>query len=509
MAGPNESTHRIDDPALLAGDPFPHYRELRSRPGLQRDAAAGLWVATRLDDVVALSRDSATFCSSRGVLPADLQRQLMPRESIIYMDPPEHAKYRKLVQPAFAPGRLRALEADIRRIVRELLAAVEPGVEVDFVAEFSSPLPIIVIAEMLGVPGSDRDRFKTWSDAVIEAGTEGEPSPGTATGATAAAPAAAPSQAASQRQAPTSLQTSTGELSGPDPSSQNRKLTADADRAAALGSETALAPASPEPATTLVAANVNSATINPPATGSLAMPWLVTGALAATTAAAAASAAPTPWAPPATQAATPEPTTPSAAQQEMVAAAGEALAPPVQQKTAQRTQPTAPEVTLIPEVVDEPELFEVHQADPRLAEELDLTVMEPEPPIAMTAAEIVELPSTSLSAAAAIASAAILGTTTGPAAEAKTPTPLTWQEKQTIKPESGAESAPGHQLSAAPGESQSLLSLTGEALDTAAEPDVLFELFRNPPAPVEEEDPELLLGLLRVLVSAESAGDGG
>ena len=350
---------------------------------------------------------------------------------------------------------------------------------------------------------------KPVSPAVIEAGTEGEPSPGTATGATAAAPAAAPSQAASQRQAPTSLQTSTGELSGPDPSSQNRKLTADADRAAALGSETALAPASPEPATTLVAANVNSATINPPATGSLAMPWLVTGALAATTAAAAASAAPTPWAPPATQAATPEPTTPSAAQQEVVAAAGEALAPPVQQKTAQRTQPTAPEVTLIPEVVDEPELFDVHQADPRLAEELDLTVMEPEPPIAMTAAEIVELPSTSLSAAAAIASAAILGTTTGPAAEAKTPTPLTWQEKQTIKPESGAESAPGHQLSAAPAEPQSLLSLTGEALDTAAEPDVLFELFRNPPAPVEEEDPELLLGLLRVLVSAESAGDGG
>ena len=199
-----------------------------------------------------------------------------------------------------------------------------------------------------------------------------------------------------------------------------------------------------------------------------------------------------------------------------VATAGEALITPLAQPSAPEEQPSAPlaqpsalDVTLIPEVVEEPELFEVHQADPLRAEELDLTVIEPEPPIPVTAAEIVELPSTSLSAAAAIASAAILGTTTGPAAEAKTPTPLTWQEKQTIKPESGAESAPGHQLSAAPGESQSLLSLTGEALDTAAEPDVLFELFRNHPAPVEEEDPELLLGLLRVLVSAESAGDGG
>jgi len=166
---------RIDDPEFLSGDPFPVYRALRERPGLWRDEAAGLWVATRLDQVVGISRDPATFCSSRGVLPSDRQRTLMPRESVLYIDPPDHAKYRKLVQPVFAPGRLRALEARVREIVRGLLDEIEPGREVDFVPAVSVPLPLVVIAEMLGVPAADRERFEQWSDAVIEAGTRQTP----------------------------------------------------------------------------------------------------------------------------------------------------------------------------------------------------------------------------------------------------------------------------------------------------------------------------------------------
>ncbi|MFM7141254.1 MAG: cytochrome P450, partial [Alphaproteobacteria bacterium] len=166
---------RIDDPDLLSGDPFPFYRELRARPGLWRDDEAGLWVATRLEHVVSISRDPATFCSSRGVLPSDRQRTLTPRESVLYIDPPDHGKYRKLVQPVFAPGRLRVLEAHVRDIVRGLLDAIPPGEEVEFVSAFSVPLPLVVIAEMLGVPAADRDRFKIWSDAVIEAGTRQTP----------------------------------------------------------------------------------------------------------------------------------------------------------------------------------------------------------------------------------------------------------------------------------------------------------------------------------------------
>jgi cytochrome P450 len=165
----------LDDPGFHAGDPFPAFRRLRAEPGLHWHATPGFWAIVRHQDVTAISRDPETFCSSRGILLSDLQRPIMPRQSITYIDPPEHAKYRKLVQPAFSPGRLRELEAEIRRITRELLDAIEPDTPIDLVDAFSAQLPMLVIAKMLGVPGSDRARFKRWSDAIIDAGTDATP----------------------------------------------------------------------------------------------------------------------------------------------------------------------------------------------------------------------------------------------------------------------------------------------------------------------------------------------
>src|SRR5512134_3835390 len=150
----------LHDPEFHAADPYPAFRRLRAEAPVHWHPTPGVWVLSRHEDVVAVSRDPATFCSSRGVLLSDLQRPIMPRQSIIYIDPPEHAKYRKLVQPAFSPGRLRALETWIRGLARELVAAIEPGRAFDLVDTFSSQLPLLVIAEMLGVPGSDREQFK-------------------------------------------------------------------------------------------------------------------------------------------------------------------------------------------------------------------------------------------------------------------------------------------------------------------------------------------------------------
>src|SRR5690606_389058 len=116
--------------------------------------------------------DPETFCSSRGTLLSDISRPIIPRQSVLYIDPPEHTKYRKLVQPAFSPGRLRALERWIRDTTRALLDAIPDPSSVEFVSAFAAELPLLVIAEMLGVPGSDRDRFKRWSDATIAAGTD-------------------------------------------------------------------------------------------------------------------------------------------------------------------------------------------------------------------------------------------------------------------------------------------------------------------------------------------------
>jgi cytochrome P450 len=165
----------LHDPAFHAGDPFPWFRRLRATPGLYWHETPGFWAVTRHADVTAISRDPATFCSSRGTLLSDLQRPIMPRQSIIYIDPPEHVRYRKLVQPAFSPGRLRVLEGQIRDLARQLLDAIEPNQPIDFVEAFAAELPILVIAHLLGVPASDHARFKQWSDAIIEAATEQTP----------------------------------------------------------------------------------------------------------------------------------------------------------------------------------------------------------------------------------------------------------------------------------------------------------------------------------------------
>ena len=107
----------LHDPRFLAGDPFPAFRRLRAEAPVYWHPTPGFWALARHEDIVAVSRDPATFCSSRGILLSDIERPVMPRQSIIYIDPPEHAKYRKLVQPAFSPGRLRSLEDRIAATV--------------------------------------------------------------------------------------------------------------------------------------------------------------------------------------------------------------------------------------------------------------------------------------------------------------------------------------------------------------------------------------------------------
>jgi cytochrome P450 len=165
----------LHDPAFHAGDPFPAFRRLRAGGGVHWCESPGFWAVSTHRAVTAVSRDPATFCSSRGVLLSDLQRPIMPRQSIIYIDPPEHTKYRKLVQPAFSPGRIKSLEARIREVTRTLLDVIEAGRPVEFVETFAARLPLLIIADMLGVPGSDRETFKRWSDLIIDAGTEPTP----------------------------------------------------------------------------------------------------------------------------------------------------------------------------------------------------------------------------------------------------------------------------------------------------------------------------------------------
>jgi cytochrome P450 len=165
----------LHDPDFYAGDPFPAYRWLRAEAPVYWHDTPGFWAVTRYEDVIAVSRDPAAFCSSQGTMLADLTRPIMPRQSILYIDPPDHVKYRKLVQPGFSPSRLKQLEPHVRQLARALAADIDTGTAVDFVDGFAARLPLLVIAEMLGVPASDRAQFQRWSDLIIEVTTEQTP----------------------------------------------------------------------------------------------------------------------------------------------------------------------------------------------------------------------------------------------------------------------------------------------------------------------------------------------
>lgn len=161
----------LDDPAFWAGDVEPVLAQLRAESPVFWYDPGKFWTLTRHADVLSVSKDPSTFCSSQGVLMNDRSRVVAATDSILYIDPPTHSRYRKLVSAGFTARRVAALEEQVRRIARELLDAATPGEEIDLVETFAAPLPLLVIAELIGVPGSDRGQFRIWSDAVMEAAT--------------------------------------------------------------------------------------------------------------------------------------------------------------------------------------------------------------------------------------------------------------------------------------------------------------------------------------------------
>ncbi len=120
----------------------------------------------RHQDVQALLRDPAQW-SNFFPLPPGMERPGDMPPSMLGVDPPEHTRLRGLVSQAFTPRMIRRLEARLHAIAHELLDEALREREVDLVAALTYPLPVVVIAEMIGIPIADRGRFKAWSDALV------------------------------------------------------------------------------------------------------------------------------------------------------------------------------------------------------------------------------------------------------------------------------------------------------------------------------------------------------
>lgn len=173
--GTDELTTLLFSDGFLANDPFPHLARLRAEAPVAFAPDPGVWVLSRHAEVMAAARDPATFCSGKGILLSEIGVDYDTPPTIMHTDPPDHTRYRKLVQPAFSPAALRAWEPAIRARagagVAELLAAGD-GAAVDVVATLAVPYPLQVIADLLGIPDADWPRFYDWSEAAIPGATD-------------------------------------------------------------------------------------------------------------------------------------------------------------------------------------------------------------------------------------------------------------------------------------------------------------------------------------------------
>lgn len=156
-------------------DPFDGYRHQRETASVAFDPMRHLWSVYGYDDVQRVLSEYATFSSAYGRGGGSDGDPL--GASIISTDPPRHRQLRTLVTQAFTPRTVAQLEPRIQTIVDDLLDAVAPTGQMDVIADFAYPLPVIVIAELLGIPTADRAQFKQWSDAIVTgaraAGMEG------------------------------------------------------------------------------------------------------------------------------------------------------------------------------------------------------------------------------------------------------------------------------------------------------------------------------------------------
>jgi cytochrome P450 len=159
------------DPTFLVGDPYPVFEMLRRDDPVHR-VSDGVWALLKHADISEVSRNPDAFCSGRGVLPNDRSRQVSADHSILFMDPPEHLRHRRLVSPGFHPRRLPPLEQPMRALARRLFDDVDPSGTVDFLDRVAVPFPAMVIAELLGIPKEDWAMFRVWSDALIAAANE-------------------------------------------------------------------------------------------------------------------------------------------------------------------------------------------------------------------------------------------------------------------------------------------------------------------------------------------------
>ena len=173
---PNSPTQRVvdaaglldlTDPAVVA-DPYPHLAALRAVAPMAWHRGMGTWLATGHAEAGAVLRDRRLGRVFAARTPEDDWDTFnwLHADSILDSEPPKHTRLRRLVAGAFGRGHVQRLAPRIEQLAAGLLADLPDG-EFDVLADYAEPLPVLVIAELLGVPEADRHHLRPWSQAIV------------------------------------------------------------------------------------------------------------------------------------------------------------------------------------------------------------------------------------------------------------------------------------------------------------------------------------------------------
>lgn len=158
----------LTDPAFVA-DPYPLLAQLRATAPMVRDEAGGRWLATTHASVSAVLRDRRL-----GRLWTDWEpvEQMEPfntlhRNQLMENEPPAHTRMRRLLAGAFGRGHVERMRPRIETLAAEMLDAYAPGDTIDVLAAYAEPMPVFVIADLLGVPRADHALLREWSQGIV------------------------------------------------------------------------------------------------------------------------------------------------------------------------------------------------------------------------------------------------------------------------------------------------------------------------------------------------------
>src|SRR6201981_3598003 len=151
----------VDQTRMGLAEPQPMYKALRESSPVFRSPQAV--VLSRLADIEMALKHTELFSSNMDAVDLGNVRPLIP----LQIDPPEHAKYRSILDPLFTPREMARREPLVTELVNEMIDRFADRGECDFHAEFAAPLPCTVFQQLLGLPLEDLKKFLAWKDAVI------------------------------------------------------------------------------------------------------------------------------------------------------------------------------------------------------------------------------------------------------------------------------------------------------------------------------------------------------